>query len=131
MSFDKMKPAELKDVCEQYGIEDLGQKPTKPQMLAALREEGVEYGDYVKLTEAENETIDKVEVPAQATASKWGGKDVLVKMDRKNFRFDVLGFTFTKDHPYVVMPEDAFQEVVERVEGFRLATPKEVQEFYS
>ena len=42
-----------------------------------------------------------------------------------------LGFTFTKEHPFVAMSSEAAQEIFDKEEGFRLATPREVQDFYS
>jgi hypothetical protein len=56
---------------------------------------------------------------------------VLVKMERANFRYDILGHTFTREHPFVAMPADSAQAIFDKEEGFRLATPKEVQDFYS
>ena len=56
---------------------------------------------------------------------------VLVKMERMNPRYDVNAFTFTKENPFIVMSEKDAQEIFDTQEGFRLATPKEVQEFYS
>jgi hypothetical protein len=52
-------------------------------------------------------------------------------MTRANFRYDIMGFTFTKDHPFVAMDKEKAQEIFDKEEGFRLANPKEVQEFYS
>ena len=56
---------------------------------------------------------------------------VLVKMERANFRYDIMGFTFTKEHPFVAMHKDSAQKIFDKEEGFRLATPKEVQDFYN
>lgn len=52
-------------------------------------------------------------------------------MTRANFRYDIMGHTFTKDHPFVAMKEEDAQKIFDVEEGFRLATPKEAQEFYS
>jgi len=52
-------------------------------------------------------------------------------MERMNPRYDVNAFTFTKENPFIVMSEKDAQEIFDTQEGFRLATPKEVQEFYS
>ena len=57
--------------------------------------------------------------------------NVLVKMERANFRYDIMGFSFTKDHPFVAMKEKQAQEIFDKEEGFRLATPKEAQDFYN
>jgi hypothetical protein len=56
---------------------------------------------------------------------------ILVKMTRGNYRYDVSGYTFTKDHPFVAMNPDVAQEIFDKEEGFRLATPREVQEYYN
>jgi len=52
-------------------------------------------------------------------------------MTRANFRYDTLGFTFTKEHPFVAMPSEKAEEIFEKEEGFRLATATEVQDFYA
>lgn len=52
-------------------------------------------------------------------------------MERANHRYDTMGFTFTSKHPFVAMSEEQAQEIFDREEGFRLATPKEVQDFYN
>ena len=51
-------------------------------------------------------------------------------MTRANFRYDIMGHTFTQDHPFVAMHKDAAQQIFDKEEGFRLATPKEVQDYY-
>ena len=56
---------------------------------------------------------------------------VLVRMTRENFRYDIMGITFTKEHPFVAVSEDVAQEIFDKEEGFRLASPREVQEYYS
>jgi hypothetical protein len=42
-----------------------------------------------------------------------------------------MGHTFTKEHPFVAMKEDDAQAIFDKEDGFRIATPKEVQEFYN
>jgi len=56
---------------------------------------------------------------------------VLVRMTRANFRYDIMGQTFTKEHPFVAMSSDKAQAIFDKEEGFRPATPKEAQDFYS
>jgi len=56
---------------------------------------------------------------------------VLVRMTRNNFRYDIKGFTFTREHPFVAMSPDTAQQIFDQEEGFRLASPKEVQEYYN
>jgi hypothetical protein len=52
-------------------------------------------------------------------------------MTRPNYRYDILGFTFTKEHPFIAMSKDSAQAIFDKEEGFRLANPAEVQSFYS
>ena len=80
---------------------------------------------------------DEAEVEAQEVLPRFDPKkdqakdEVLVRMTRANYRYDILGHTFTKEHPFIAMKEDDAQKIFDVEEGFRLATPKEAQEFYS
>lgn len=131
MSFETLKVAELKVIAEDFGVEIDGLK-NKTDIIAALSEEGVTWAVYKKtvndLEEAEDmseETLVKLD-PKKELAED----TVLVKMERDNFRYDIQGHTFTKEHPYVAMNKEHAQNIFDKEEGFRLATPKEVQEFY-
>ena len=73
-----------------------------------------------------------VETPVKPENKKVNPEDtVLVKMERDNFRYDIQGFTFTKEHPFIAMDKNKAQEIFDKEAGFRLATPKEVQEYYN
>lgn len=131
MSFDTLKLAELKQVAEDFGVEINGLKG-KADIIAALAEEGVTWSIYEKTVKDIEDSKEEVEVLPRFDSNKAQDKDsVLVRMTRANFRYDTMGFTFTKDHPFVAMSEDQAQEIFDKEEGFRLATPKEAQEFYS
>ena len=56
---------------------------------------------------------------------------VLVKCERKNPRFDVAGYTFTKDHPFHSVPPATAEYLIRHQEGFRQATPSELADFYN
>jgi len=56
---------------------------------------------------------------------------VLVKMTRPNYSYEIMGHTFTKEHPFVAMDKDTAQAIFDKEEGFVMATPLEVQEFYN
>ena len=45
--------------------------------------------------------------------------------------YETNGFTFTREHPYVAMGDWQAQRIFDEEEGFRPATPKEIQEYYS
>ena len=56
---------------------------------------------------------------------------VLVKMERSNFSYQTLGYSFTSEHPFVAMSESDAQRIFDTQDGFRLATPREAQEYYN
>lgn len=133
MSFETLKVSELKKIAEDFGVEIENLK-NKTDIIAALSEEGVTWSVYEKTTKAledEAEDISEEVLPKFDPKKDQPEDTVLVRMDRANFRYDILGFTFTKDHPFVAMKKDVAQAIFDKEEGFRLATPKEVQEFYN
>lgn len=54
----------------------------------------------------------------------------LIKMTRPNLLFQIEGHTFTKDNPYQLVDPATANKIL-REDGFVLARPDEVQEFYS
>jgi hypothetical protein len=132
MSFETLKVAELKKIAEDFAVDTEGLK-NKADIIAALTEEGVTYSVYAKTIEVlEEAEVEVDEVLPKFDPKKEQPKDnVLVRMTRANFRYDILGYTFTKDHPFIAMKEEDAQQIFDVEEGFRLATPREAQEFYS
>lgn len=133
MSFETLKVAELRQVAEDFAVDTDGLK-NKADIIAALADEGVTWTVYQKTIKDIEESVeaDEYEVIPKFDPKKEQSKDtVLVRMTRANFRYDINGYTFTKDHPFVAMTEDEAQEIFDKEEGFRLATPKEVQEYYN
>lgn len=133
MSFETLKVSELKKIAEDFAVDTDGLK-NKADIIATLSEEGVTWAVYQKTIKDIEESVeaDEYEVLPKFDPTKDQSKDkVLVRMTRANFRYDINGYTFTKDHPFVAMSEDEAQEIFDKEEGFRLATPKEVQEYYN
>lgn len=135
MSFETLKVAELRAIAEDFAVDTDGIK-TKADIIATLAEEGVTWSVYQKTIKdveaAAEEFADTEEILPRFDPKKDNPENtVLVRMTRENFRYDILGFTFTKEHPFVAMTEDDAQEIFDKEEGFRLATPKEVQEYYA
>jgi hypothetical protein len=132
MSFTTLKIAELRQIAEDFAV-DLPNSKNKAEIIAALAEEGVTWDVYQKtIKNIEEETVETEEVLPKFDPKKEQPEDtVLVRMTRANFRYDAMGFTFTREHPFVAMPTDKAEEIFEKEEGFRLATPKEVQDFYA
>lgn len=132
MSFDTLKLAELKQVAEDFAVDITGLK-NKETIIAALAEEGVSWGIYSKTKENIEEAEDIMDevLPKFDPKANQPEDTVLVRMTRANFRYDILGHTFTKEHPFVAMTKDNAQAIFDKEEGFRLATPSEVQNFYN
>jgi hypothetical protein len=136
MSFDIMKIDELKKVAEGFGV-DLDQAKNKVEILSILLEEGVTFDMYNKFIEAEREQTEEPEevkelVKQKPQDLKKQNKDkILIKMERHNFNYETYGYSFSKEHPFIAMSEKDAQVIFDNEDGFRMATPKEVQEFYS
>lgn len=130
MSFETLKVAELRKIAEDFAVDTEGLK-NKADIIAALSEEGVTYAIYAKTLNIEEPEAETKEEKVLPKNDKNQSKDnVLVRMTRANYRYDIMGYTFTKDHPFVAMKEEDAQKIFDVEEGFRLATPKEAQEFY-
>jgi len=130
MSFDTLKVGELKAIAEDFAVETEGLK-NKQDIIAALSEDGVTYEVYTKTLKDVEDAKEEIEVlPVFDPKAERTEDTVLVRMTRANFRYDILGHTFTQEHPFVAMHKDSAQEIFDIEEGFRLATPKEVQDYY-
>jgi hypothetical protein len=131
MSFDTLKVAELKKIAEDFAVDTESLK-NKNDIIAALAEEGVTWAVYEQTIKKIEEDKEEIEVLPKFDKSQKITEDmVLVRMTRDNFRYDIMGHTFTKDHPFVAMSSDKAQAIFDKEEGFRPATPKEAQDFYS
>jgi hypothetical protein len=130
MSFDTLKVAELKTIAEDFAVDTDGLK-NKKDIIAALAEEGVTYSVYAKTLQTLEEAAEEIEILPKFDPKAQIEDSVLVRMTRANFRYDIHGYTFTNDHPFVAMSEEDAQKIFDTEEGFRLATPKEVQDFYN
>jgi hypothetical protein len=131
MSFETLKLSEIKKIAEDFGV-DIESLKSKTDIIAALSEEGVTWAVYSKTLKDVDDAKEEIEILPKFDPKKAQDKDsVLVRMERANFRYDTLGYTFTQDHPFVAMTEDEAQAIFDKEEGFRLATPKEAQDFYN
>jgi len=131
MSFDTLKLAELKQIAEDFAV-DVTEQKGKKDIIAALAEEGVTWAIYKKAKGIEEEEKEMNDTLPKAEAKVVNKEDmVLVKMVRHNYTYETRGHRFTKEHPFVAMDKDTAQAIFDKEEGFVLATPKEVQEFYS
>ena len=131
MSFDTLKVAELKQIAEDFAV-DIEGISGKKDIIAALSEEGVTWAIYKKAKGIEEEEKEMNETLPKAAPKVVNKEDmVLVKMTRPNYSYEIMGHTFTKEHPFVAMDKDTAQAIFDKEEGFVMATPAEVQEFYN
>lgn len=122
-----MKIKELREVGEYFGVELEGLK-TKNEVISVLTEEGISYEMYSKFLGAEKAEVD---VPAPKVNKKPGDNAVLVRMDRENPAYEINGYKFTREHPYIAMSQEDADFIFDTQIGFRMATPREVQEYYN
>jgi hypothetical protein len=131
MSFDTLKVAELKKIAEDFAV-DTDSLKNKNDIIAALAEEGVTWAVYEQTIKKIEDETEEIEILPKFNPKQDIAEDtVLVRMTRENFRYDIGGFTFTMEHPFIAMHKDKAQAIFDKEEGFRPATPKEVQDFYS
>ncbi len=147
MSFDKMKAEELMQVADAFGV-TYAPGANKPALIAELANEGVEFSRWEEMkamqdeakVEADAANVDnsasarrraKSKESALAAAKQAEVADVLIKMERKNYRFEAFGKVFTKEHPYVICDAPTANKIFANLEGFRMATPVEVEKYYS
>ena len=139
MSFDTLKVAELKEIAEEFAV-DLDGATKKADVIKALGEFGVTWEDYEASLARREEAIQTAEKMFEKPNTPKPEKKsfrptaelVLVKMDRADPMYEANGFTFTREHPFVPMTEDQAMDLFDlEPEGFRFATPREAQEYYS
>ena len=133
MSFTDLKVTELRKVADSFAI-DASELKTKPEIIAALEEEGITYQMYNKFDTAEKQDIKVPESEKQKREKKIMSKtsnQVLVKMERNNHSYQIGVYTFTQEHPFLAMSEKEAQSIFDTEAGFRLATPREAQEYYA
>ncbi len=133
MSYEKHTVKDLKEVAEYFGV-DISSAKGKEAIIAEINADGVEYADAVRLVLAPDEPAEVEEVVAPAQVIDDNTATVVVKMTRKNPTYEAEAhgrvYRFTKENPFVLLREDDADVILEREEGFRVASPKEVREFY-
>ena len=133
MSFTDLKITELRKVADNFGISTEGLK-SKPEIIAAMEEEGITWQMYAKFDKAEKQDIEVPEAEKQKREKKIMSKtanQVLVKMERNNHSYQIGVHQFTQEHPFIAMSETEAQKIFDTEPGFRLATPREAQEYYA
>lgn len=145
MDFKRLAVDELKDLAEFYVVDVTAvndDKPTKKELLASIAaaDEPITDEDYeafkatqeaakaAPVEEDKSEDFDgSVEPEEDVDRSNW----VLVKFVGKNPRLDILGHTFYSRHPFQSVPPEHAEYIIRNLEGFRLALPSELTDYYN
>lgn len=133
MSFEKMKVDELRAIADDFAV-DIDPKDNKNVVISKMVENGVTWDYYQKSIGAEPEENPAPIVaptPKFDNAPEPDEEKVLLRMTRENGTFEVRGAKFTRTNPYAIVREQDADYILEKYEGFRIASPKEVREFYS
>jgi hypothetical protein len=132
MSFTDLKISDLKKVAETFGV-DISEIKGKNEIVALLEEEGITYQMYDKFSNAEKQDVEIPAAEKQKREKKTLTKEnsILLKMERGNHSYQTMGYTFTQEHPFVAMPESDANKIFDLESGFRVATPREAQEYYA
>lgn len=124
---------ELIALAPEYAVE-LKSGMTKPAIIKAFEEDGVS-AELINALRTPTEDDEPVEdapvVEVEAPADEEDEDLVLVRMIRTNGTYQVRGYTFRRDHPFVLVKESDADYLCGEHEGFRMATPKEAKEYYS
>lgn len=134
MSFKNLNKKQLLKAAKLFDVE-VAEDDTNPQIVAALEEANASWTNYKKFVAEESGVVaDDVADEDESEDQVEFGKPVLLKMERKNPTYDILGHRFTKDQPFQVMSEDEAQKVIDTAEleggGFRVASPAEARSYF-
>lgn len=144
MSFSNLNKEELLEVAEYFVVdveaEDPEKGPTKKEIVAALGagDDPVTWEDYKEAKdngafakEDDEESVAEVEKPKAKPVEPVDTSNYLpIKFVGNNPTFEIVGYTFTKAHPYAVLPPEVAEYLITKVEGFRQALPSEIAEYY-
>lgn len=124
-SFEDLELGDLRLLCDKYGVE-YRRNMGKVQLIQALENDGVRPQD-----ESHVEPIAEVVITPVEEALVEQEEEILIRMVRRNPRYETAGFKFLKDHPFQVVPVSVADHLIENVGGFRVASPAEAKDFYN
>lgn len=126
-SFNELSMQQLTEAAERLGLE-----VDKRWSLNTLSGKMIEAGITIDQIKSSGEVLgyDNTESAADKFSSNASGGRVVLKMDRPNASYSIMGHRFTRDHPYVVMDEEEAIVICELDDGFHIAHPTEAANFY-
>lgn len=133
MSFEKMKVDELRAIADEFAV-DIDPKDNKAVVINKMMDNGVTWDYYQKSLGVAEENPAPIVAPTpqfDTPAEMEEDSKILLRMTRANGTFEIRGARFTKANPYAIVQERDADYIIENYEGFRIASPREVKEFYS
>lgn len=134
MAFKNLNKDLLLMVASYFGVE-VPEEANKQQICAALNaaEPPVTWEMYKASFPDPEDLEDEVAEEKAGAAKKFTGSNdpVLLKMQRGNPRYEVRGYKFTKEHPFLVVERHDADFILNNVFGFRIATAEEAEKYYS
>lgn len=136
--FEELTVPELKGVAEQFAV-DLDGISKKADIIAEIKAMGVDWQMYAATLEpvVEEEPVELAELDeaplvneVPAPVEEEDEDPVVVKMTRANFTYEIRGYRFTRQHPYALVKEEDADYLIEVDGGFRMASPREIREYY-
>jgi len=154
--FEDYKVAELRDIAENEFAVDVPENANEAEVLAAFAESGVTFDMHVanhpevfakpepepEVKEAPENVVtsqamqeqpvqdEDIKIVVKEEVPLHSKEQWLIKMTRANPLYEVKGVRFTRANPYALVSPDVAEYLLAREEGFRQATPRELEEFY-
>ena len=142
MSFIKLHTDVLTQVADHFGVDlesvDKNEKgePKRPALIKALSQNGISWEMYkAAFPDPEDlpevEQADATDVTVVEKSPVRAEPQILLRMHRANAKYEVRGYNFTREHPFLPVAQSDAEFIISNHEGFRVALPSEAEEFYS
>lgn len=131
--FETLKKDQLLAAAEAFGVE-VDENAKKAEIIEALDTDGVTWDMYKEMfpDDEEDQTTEQSAPQAMPTQQgKTASGQVLMKMVRANPTYQIRGYTFTRRHPFALVSSEDANYIIDHIEGFRIASPREAEEYYS
>ena len=138
--FAELDDGVLAQIAEEFGV-DFDGRWGHSKKVSAIENDGVTWEMYKQsfpdlddIPDEEGDVVNEVVSDAPVKKEKSPVRPqptVLLRMERANPTYQTRGYTFTKDHPFLPVSQEAAEWIIRNEEGFRVALPSEAEEFYS
>lgn len=138
MSFEKLEKKELlRTAAEDFAV-DVDKAWPKAKIIEALEGSGVDFAMYLdqnpdrkeKYSEVPSNVSTEPVIKPGPPVEEDNERKIVIKMLRENPLYEIGKYRWTQQHPYVLVSEADAERILINEEGFRQATPGEVQKYY-